>query len=103
MKVKFYHGNTEKWRLYLQMNETPTITKFFDWLAGHSDPENAARLRDEWTSVPMRYNFAVAARNPSEWPQLIDEYDERVGLIAEGREATVEDMVAAWRSTLGSR
>ena len=82
------------------MNEAPTITKFFDWLAGHSDPENAARLRDEWTSVPMRLNFGLLARDPSEWPQLVDEYDERVGLIAEGREATVEDMTAAWESTL---
>lgn len=82
------------------MSETPTITKFFDWLAGHSGHENAERLRDEWTSVPMRINFDVAARDPSEWPQLVDEYDERVGLIAEGREATVENMVAAWKSTL---
>lgn len=82
------------------MNEAPTISKFFDWLAWHSDPENAARLRDEWISVPMRYNFTVAARDPSEWPRLVDEYDERVGLIAEGRDATVEDMVAAWRSVL---
>ena len=82
------------------MNEATTITKFFDWLAGHFNPENAARLRDEWTSVPMRINFDVAARDPSEWPQLVDEYDERVGLIAEGREPMVEDMVAAWESTL---
>ena len=82
------------------MNEVPTITKFFDWLAGHSDPENAARLRDEWTSVPMRYNFGLLARDPSEWPQLVDEYDERVGLITDGREPTVEDMVAAWEITL---
>lgn len=85
------------------MNEAPTITKFFDWLAehsGYSGHENAARLRDEWTSVPMRLNFGLIARDPSEWPQLVDEYDERVGLIAEGREATVEDMVAAWKSTL---
>lgn len=82
------------------MNEAPTITKFFDWINAHSDPENAARLHDEWTSVPMRYNFGLLARDPSEWPQLVDEYDERVGLIAEGREATVEDMVAAWESTL---
>ena len=82
------------------MNEATTITKFFDWINAHYDPENTARLRDEWTSVPMRINFDVAARDPSEWPQLIDEYDERVGLIAEGREPTVEDMVAAWESTL---
>ena len=82
------------------MNEAPTITKFFDWINAHYDPGNAARLRDEWNMVPMGINMAVAARDPSEWPKLVDEYDERVGLIAEGREATVEDMIAAWRSTL---
>ena len=82
------------------MAEEATMTKFFDWLAGHSDPENADRLRDEWTSVPIRINAQVCARDPSEWPRLIDEYDERVGLMTEGREATVEDMVAAWESTL---
>lgn len=82
------------------MNEAPTIAKFFDWLEACTDTENMIRIRDEWTSVPMRINFDVAARDPSEWPQLVDEYDERVGLIAEGREATVEDMVAAWESTL---
>jgi hypothetical protein len=48
----------------------------------------------------MRYNFGLIARDPSEWPQLVDEYDERVGLIAEGREPQVEDMVAAWKSVL---
>lgn len=85
------------------MNEAPTIAKFFDWLETCIDTENVIRLRDEWTSVPMRINFDVAARDPSEWPQLIDEYDERVGLIAEGREPTVEDMVAAWRSVLNSK
>ena len=82
------------------MNETPTITKFFDWLETCTDTENVIRLRTEWTSVPMRFNFGLLARDPSDWPQLVDEYDERVGLIAEGREATVEDMVAAWESVL---
>lgn len=85
------------------MNEAPTITKFFDWLETCTDTENVIRLRDEWTSVPMRYNFGLLARDPSEWPQLVDEYDERVGLIAEGRDATVEDMVAAWRSVLNPK
>lgn len=85
------------------MNEASTIAKFFDWLETCIDTENVIRLRDEWTSVPMRLNFGLLARDPSEWPQLIDEYDERVGLIAEGREATVENMVAAWRSVLNSK
>lgn len=82
------------------MNEAPAITKFFDWLEACTNTENMIRIRDEWTSVPMRINFDVAARDPSEWPQLVDEYDERVGLIAEGRTAAVEDMVAAWESVL---
>ena len=84
------------------MQDKPTITKFFDWLAEHTDPEHVDRLRDEWTSVPMGINLDVGARDPGEWPRLIDEYDERVGLITEGRQPTVEDMVAAWRSTLAA-
>ena len=82
------------------MQSQQTIAAFFDWLSTKIDPAFVCRLRDEWTSVPMRINFDVAARDPSEWPQLVDEYDERVGLITEGRDATVEDMVAAWESTL---
>jgi hypothetical protein len=82
------------------MQSQQTIAAFFDWLSTKIDPAFVCRLRDEWTSVPMRCNFGLIARDPSEWPQLVDEYDERVGLIAEGREATVEDMVAAWMSTL---
>lgn len=77
-----------------------TIAAFFDWLSTKIDPAFVCRLREEWNMVPMGINMTVAARDPSEWPQLVDEYDERVGLIAEGREATVEDMVAAWESTL---
>ena len=82
------------------MQSQQTIAAFFDWLSTKIDPTFVCRLRDEWTSVPMRFNFGLIARDPSEWPQLVDEYDERVGLIAEGREVTVEDMVAAWESTL---
>lgn len=84
------------------MQSQQTIAAFFGWLGTKIDPAFVCRLREEWTSVPMRYNFAVTARDPSEWPQLVDEYDERVGLITEGREATVEDMVAAWKSVSGS-
>ena len=82
------------------MQSQQTIAAFFDWLSTKIDPAFVCRLREEWNMVPMGINMAVAARDPSEWPQLVDEYDERVGLIAEGRDATVEDMVAAWRSTL---
>lgn len=82
------------------MQSQQTIAAFFDWLSTKIDPAFVCRLREEWNMVPMGINMAVAARDPSEWPQLVDEYDERVGLIAEGRELTVEDMVAAWKSTL---
>lgn len=32
--------------------------------------------------------------------QLLDEYEERLAIIAEGRDATPEDISAAWENTL---
>lgn len=48
----------------------------------------------------MRINFDVAARDPSEWPQLVDEYDERVGLMCEDRQPEDDDLLAAWKQVL---
>ena len=32
--------------------------------------------------------------------QLLDEYEERLAMICEGREVEVADIIAAWESTL---
>ena len=85
------------------MQTVPTIKEFFEQMEQHVDPAHVAKLRVKWATLTIGQAGEIAAHDPAEWRQLMEEHDERVGLIAEGREATVEDMVAAWKSVLDKK
>lgn len=62
------------------------------------------RQRDElmsiasWDEYIVKQKLKEAGRERA--AVLLDEYEERMGMICEGREATPEDVTAAWSSTL---
>lgn len=62
------------------------------------------RQADELSRVPMGLAAEVRRRLNKAGTEyaddLLDQYDERVAIIAEGREVTDEFLTAAWESTL---
>ena len=62
------------------------------------------RQLDELHSMPSGHEFTVVQtlkRAGKEYAaQLMDEYEERLAMICEGREITPADVSAAWASTL---
>ena len=62
------------------------------------------RQLDELHSMPSGHEFTVVQalkKAGKEYAaQLLDEYEERLAMICEGREVEVADIIAAWESTL---
>lgn len=62
------------------------------------------RQIDELHSIPSGQEYEVVQalkRVGRSYAQLLlDEYEERLAIIAEGREATTNDISSAWESTL---
>jgi len=62
------------------------------------------RQLDELHSMPSGHEFTVVQtlkRAGKEYAaQLLDEYEERLAMICEGREVEVADIIAAWGSVL---
>lgn len=69
----------------------------------HVDPAHVAKLRTEWTTLTIGQAGEIAAHDPAEWCQLMEEYDERIGIMTEGRQITDEDVLAAWESILDKK
>ena len=63
------------------------------------------RQRDELMSIASWDEYIVKQRLREAGREhaavLLDAYEERMGIICEEREATPEDVAAAWSSTLG--
>lgn len=76
---------------------------FFDWMESGYDPAHVAKLQAEWTTLMIGQAGEIAAHDPAEWRQLMEEYDERIGIMTEGRQITDEDVLAAWESMLDKR
>lgn len=80
-----------------------TIEEFFNWLMGHEqvDPAYVIKLKDEWSCLTFGQAGKVTEAVPSkEWPRLWDAYDERVAIMAEGREVRDGELAEAWESVL---
>ena len=61
------------------------------------------RQLDELQSMPMGQMMEVKKRLEEVGMyagKLLDDYEERLAIIAEGREVEVADIIAAWESTL---
>ena len=79
-----------------------TVKDFFNWLMTKIDPSHVVRLREEWERLPLKvFEAIVMLHDDSAWPALWDAYDERVAIMAEGRETTDADLLKAWESVLG--
>ena len=76
---------------------------FFDWMESGHDPAHVAKLRAEWTTLTIGQAGRIAAHDPAKWRQLMEDYDERIGIMTEGRQITDEDVLAAWQSVLDKR
>ena len=85
------------------MQTVPTIKEFFEQMEQHVDPSYVAKLRAEWTTLTIGQAGRIAAHDPTEWRQLMEEYDERIGIMTEGRKITDEDVLAAWESVLDKK
>ena len=85
------------------MQNVPTMKEFFEQMEQHVDPSYVAKLRAEWTTLTIGQAGGIAAHDPAEWRQLMEEYDERIGIMTEGRQITDEDVLAAWESALDKR
>ena len=82
------------------MQTVPMIKEFFEQMEQHVDPSHVAKLRAEWTTLTIGQTGRIAAHDPAEWRQLMEEYDERIGIMTEGRQITDEDVLAAWEQVL---
>lgn len=82
------------------MSNTASMTDFFVYLEQHYGADHAQHFRDEYLGLPIGMCAEIVHPDPADWPQLWDEYDERLGIIAEERQPTEADVLAAWRSTL---
>ena len=62
------------------------------------------RQRDELSRIPMGQMMEIGAalrRVGKDYAEtLLDEYEERLSIICEGREVEDDDITAAWESTL---
>lgn len=62
------------------------------------------RQKDELSSIPIGKMLVVQKElrdvGRVRAAQLLDYYEERLAIIAEGRDATPEDIEAAWESAL---
>lgn len=77
------------------------VRDFLDGLVTQGmDAAYVVRLKDEFTEL----TFGEAARAyevPYErWPILWDLFDERLGIMAEGREPTEEEISLAWNEAI---
>jgi hypothetical protein len=68
------------------------------------DDNYRRKLVNEWERLPSGAECKinkVLRSLPADYRQTkIEEYDERLGIIAEGREPDDDDIVFAWSSTL---
>lgn len=62
------------------------------------------KIKDELERLPSGAEFEIKRilqSLPADYRNVkIDEYDERIGIIAEGRELSDDDILTAWNSTL---
>lgn len=65
------------------------------------------RQKEEIESIPIGHMMTIKAKlravGPERTEELLSEYEERLAIICEGREATPEDVSAAWAGVLHLR
>ena len=90
-------------QLPMQFVAENLIKEFSEQMEQYVDPSYVAKLRAEWATLTIGQAGEIAAHDPSEWRQLMEEYDERIGIMTEGRQITDEDVLAAWESVLDKK